>query len=372
MCRDELEARMRAVSEQFDKSVERKAKKPEFINFNKPGNYVIRVLPSRNYPADVQWFRKLDRHFIKPESNSDMLFARGYQPHDTLYPLYKAIKAATDGVQKDVAIGKFGKGSAKSSAKYLINVVTPDKQDIVQTAEVPQRFIKFLRTFQDMVNMLFCDPQHGNLLAFEAVPAANGFGNEYRIIYQLPMPTNFSGEQVPDLDELLKAAIGDIKPMAAFTGNLVAPLAATGPAPGGFQAPAPASIAPAGFGAAAPVPPAASATNAFGVSAPSNDAPFAGPFVQAPTAAAFGGFAATTQAAAAQQAAAPATASDSFAPSGPVAPPAANPATTGSAGSASVRGISDAEAEALKARLLAMIARDKARKKAGALKPVRR
>ena len=122
----------------------------------------------------------------------------------------------------------------------------------MQTAEVPQRFIKFLRTFQDMVNMLFCDPQHGNLLAFEALPAANGFGNEYKIIYQLPMPTNFSGEQVPDLDELLKAAIGDIKPMAAFTGNLAAPLAATGPAPGGFQAPAPASIAPAGFGAAAP------------------------------------------------------------------------------------------------------------------------
>src|SRR4051794_11666976 len=90
-----LEARMRAVSEQFDKSVERKAKGPEFINFKKPGKYVVRVLPSRNYPVDVRWFRKLGRHFI-------------------------------------------------------INVVTPDRRDVVQTAKVPQRFIKFLRVFQDI------------------------------------------------------------------------------------------------------------------------------------------------------------------------------------------------------------------------------
>jgi hypothetical protein len=181
--RAQLEARMRAQSEAFDKSTAPRAKGPEFINFNKPGNYVIRVLPSRKYPADVQWFRKLGRHFI-------------------------------------------------------INVVTSDKQNVVQTAKVPQRFIKFLRTFQDMVNMLFCDPKHGNLIAFEAFPAANGFGNEYKMLKQHPMPEDFTGEQIPDLDELLKAAIDDIKSVSAFTGNLAAPLTATGPAPGtGFQVP---------------------------------------------------------------------------------------------------------------------------------------
>jgi hypothetical protein len=243
-----LEARMRAVSEQFDKSVERKAKGPEFIDFTKPGKYVVRVLPSRNYPADVRWFRKLGRHFI-------------------------------------------------------INVVTPDKQGIVQTAKVPQRFIKFLRTFQDMVNQLFCDPQHGNLIAFEAFPNANGFGNEYKILKQQPMPTNFSGKQIPDLDKL-KAAIDDIKPVSAFTGNLLSPLAVTGPAPGtGFQA--------AGGFCAPAADPSTTATKASGVNA---------------------------QFAAAHAGAAPAA---------PPAPAAATPVSVG---------ISDAEAERLKAQLLAMVA----------------
>jgi hypothetical protein len=163
--RANLEARMRAQSEAFDKSTAPRAKGPEFINFNKPGNYVIRVLPSRNYPADVQWFRKLDRHFI-------------------------------------------------------INVVTSDKQNVVQTAKVPQRFIKFLHTFQDMVNMLFCDPTHGNLITFKAFPATKGFGNEYKMLEQHPMPEDFTGGQIPDLDELLKAAT------SALVSNLTAPLAA--------------------------------------------------------------------------------------------------------------------------------------------------
>jgi hypothetical protein len=108
---------------------------------------------------------------------------------------------------------------------FIINVVTSDKQNVVQTAKVPQRFIKFLRTFQDMVNMLFCDPKHGNLIAFEAFPAANGFGNEYKMLKQHPMPEDFTGEQIPDLDELLKAAT------SALVGNLAAPLAAAAPAP---------------------------------------------------------------------------------------------------------------------------------------------
>ena len=141
----DLEARMRAISEAFDKSTERKVKGPEFINFTKPDQYVIRVLPSRNYPNDLMWFRKIGRHFIKPEGTSGMLFACDYHTEGTPCPICKAVKTATggpDGALKDVAIGKFGKGSAKSSAKYLINVVTSDRPDIVQTAEVPQSFIK--------------------------------------------------------------------------------------------------------------------------------------------------------------------------------------------------------------------------------------
>ena len=178
----DIKARMRAVSEQFDKSIERKAKGPEFINFNKPGKYVVRALPSRNYPDDVRWFRKLDRHFI-------------------------------------------------------INVVTPDKQNVVQTAKVPQTFIKFLRTFQDMVNQLFCDPTHGNLIAFEAFRPPTASATSTRSCSQHPMPTGFSGEQIPDLDELLKAAIDDMQAgVSAFTGNLAAPLAATGQASCGFTA----------------------------------------------------------------------------------------------------------------------------------------
>jgi hypothetical protein len=141
--------------------------------------------------------------------------------------------------------------------------VTPDRQDVVQTAEVPQTFIKFLRTFQDMVNILFCDPTHGNLIAFEAFPAANGFGNDYKILKQQPMPTSFTGEQIPDLDEVLKVAIKKVKPMSAFTGNPVAPLTATGAAPVDFatpncsKAPPPSAIStksnPVGFKAPASV-----------------------------------------------------------------------------------------------------------------------
>jgi hypothetical protein len=240
----DLEARMRAVSKQFDKSVERKAKGPEFINFTKPGKYIVRVLPSRNYPVDVRWFRKLGRHFI-------------------------------------------------------INVVTPDKQGVVRTAKVPQRFIKFLRTFQDMVNQLFCDPTHGNLIAFEAFPAANGFGNDYKIIKQQPMPTTWAGDQIPDLDELLKAAIDDIKPVSAFSGNLVAPLAGATPATNAFSVRA--------YPAKAPDP----STKASGV----ND-PFA-----------------------------------AFANWVPTPPPAAHAA----AASTPASGISDADAKALEAKLLAMV-----------------
>ncbi len=253
----DIKARMRIISEEFDKSIERKAKGPEFVSFSKPGKYIVRVLPSRNYPVDVQWFRKLDRYFI-------------------------------------------------------INVVTPDKQNVVQTAKVPQAFIKFLRTFQDMVNQLFCDPQHGNLIAFEAVPAANGFGNEYKILRQQPTPTGFSGEQIPDLDELQKSAIDDMnmKPTSAFTVNLAALFAAPAPPPTADP-----------FAAFALALPAAAAPAA-------NDAPSAGPFVQAP---------------------APA----------PVATPT------------SICGISDAEAAALKAKLLAMTAGDKTRDKTQALRPVR-
>jgi hypothetical protein len=252
-----LKLRMRAVSIQFDNSVERKVKKPEFINFTKPGKYVVRVLPSRNYPIDVRWFRKLGRHFI-------------------------------------------------------INVVTPDKQDIVQTAKVPQRFIKFLRTFQDMVNQLFCDPQHGNLIAFEAFPNANGFGNDYKILKQQPMPTNFTAEQIPDLDELLKLAIDDIKPVCILSGSLAAPLAGVTPA-----------------------------INASGVNA---------------------------QFAAAHAAAAPAAAPSanpvSAQAAAPAAPPAAPAATP-------VGGISDADAAALQAKLLAMVGQGSARAKARTLRPVR-
>jgi hypothetical protein len=200
MCFDEREAHMEAVAEQFDKSVERKATRPEFINFNKHGLYVIRVLPSRNYLADFQWFRKL------------------------------------------------GKGSPRPRSRYIINVVMPNKRDIVQTAEVPQTFIKFLRTFQNMVNMLFCDPEYGSLIVFEVVPAANGFGNEYKMLKHQPMPVNFSREQTPDLDELLKAATGGIKPMSAFSGNLASPIAAINPAPTGLSGPAAPPAAPADFG----------------------------------------------------------------------------------------------------------------------------
>jgi hypothetical protein len=347
---------MRAVSEQFDKSVERKAKGPKFIDFKKPGKYVVRVLPSRNYPNDLQWFRKLDRHFSKPEGTSDMLFNSGDHTCDAPCPIYKAIKAVVDSILNDIAARKFGKGMAKSSAKYLINVVTPDKPDVVQTAEVPQKFIKFLRTFQETVNMLFCDPTHGNLIAFEAFPAANGFGNEYKILKQQPMPTNFSGKQIPDLDKLLKAAIDDIRPVSAFTGNLLAPLAATSPAPGtGFQAPG-------GFTAPAPTPaaPAADAFAGFAAATPATS-----------------GAAASAMAATAQAAASPpadpstkaAGLSDPFAtfasnvPAPPVidgtfaaihaaAAPAAPPAFVVAS---PVSGISDADAARLKAQLLAMI-----------------
>jgi len=278
MCLDELEARMRAVSEQFDKSIKRKAKGPEFINFTKPGEYTIRVLPSRNYPTDVQWFRKLDCHFIKPA---------------------KTGTDGPDGVLEDVAAGKIGKGSAKSNTKYLINVITLDKSRIVQTAKVPQRFIKFLRTFQDMVNMLFCDPTHGNLITFEVFRAANGFGNDYKIIRHHPWSTNFSRKRIPDLDVLLKAAIDHIKPISAFTGNLAAPLAGVTPATNAFDVsaqPVANVSAPGGFGAAAPAP------------------------VAAPT---------------------------------------------------PIRGISDADAERLKAQLLAMVGQGSARAKARTLRPVR-
>jgi hypothetical protein len=48
--RAQLEARMRAQSEAFDKSTAPRAKGPEFINFNKPGNYVIRFPPRRCQP----------------------------------------------------------------------------------------------------------------------------------------------------------------------------------------------------------------------------------------------------------------------------------------------------------------------------------
>jgi hypothetical protein len=271
-----LEARMRAVSEQFDKSVERKAKGPKFIDFKKPGKYVVRVLPSCNYPIDVRWFRK-------------------------------------------------------SGAKYLINVVTPDRQDIVQTAEVPQTFIKFLRVFQDMVNQLFCDPQHGNLIAFEAFPNANGFGNDYKIIKQQPMPTNFTAEQIPDLDEL-KAAIDDIKPVWVSSGSLAAPLAGVTPAinTSGFSDP---------FAAFAASP----AINTTPV------APVAGPAIDGSAINASG---VNAQFAAAHAAAAPAA---------PPAPAAASP----------VSGISDTDAARLKAQLLAMVGQGSAKAKARALRPVR-
>jgi hypothetical protein len=310
----DLEARMRIISEQFDKSVD-KSKKLEFITFNKPGRYVIRVLPSRNYPADVQWFRKLSRDSIKFEDTSGILFGCGYHNHDTPCPIYKAVKAAMDNILKEVAAGKFGKGSAKSSAKYIINVVTPDKQDIVQTAEVPQSFIKFLRTFQSMVNMLFCDPTHGNLIAFEVTPAANGFGNDYKMLKQQPMPSTFSGEQIPDLDELLKAAFGV---------NLAAPPAAMGPALG----------ADFSIQAAPPAAPAAA------------DDPFTA-------------YVASIPAILAAQASA-----SGEAVSRSAATPAASPA----------RRISDADAADLQAKLLEMETREKVKekvKKAGTLKPVR-
>lgn len=334
----DLEARMRIISEQFDKSVG-KSKGPEFINFNKPGKYVIRVLPSRNYPADVQWFRKLSRDSIKFEDTSGILFGCGCHNHDTPCLIYKAVKAAMDNILKEVAAGKFDKGSAKSSAKYIINVVTLDKQDIIQTAEVPQSFIKFLRTFQDMANMLFCDPQHGNLLAFEVTPAANGFGNEYKMLKQQLMPSTFSGEQIPDLDELLKAAIG---------GNLAAPLAAMGPATG------------ANFSIEAAPPAATSSIGGFAAAPTAVMDYFAG-FAAAPAAVAdpFAGFIASNPAILAAQASASGEAVNRSA-----ATPAASPA----------RRISDADAADLQAKLLEMETREKVKekvKKAGALKPVR-
>jgi hypothetical protein len=111
-----------------------------------------------------------------------------------------------------------------------------------------------------MVNQLFCDPQHGNLIAFEAFPNANGFGNDYKIIKQQPMPTNFTAEQIPDLDELLKAVIDDIKPVWVFSGNLAASLAGATPATNAFNIsarPVANVSAPGGSGAAAPAPVAA-------------------------------------------------------------------------------------------------------------------
>jgi hypothetical protein len=180
-----------------------------------------------------------------------------------------------------------------------------------------------------MVNMLFCDPTHGNLIAFEVTPAANGFGNDYKMLKQQPMPSTFSGEQIPDLDELLKAAIGV---------NLAAPPAAMGPALG----------ADFSIQAAPPAAPAAVAD------------PFAG-FAAAPAAVdgPFTAYVASIPAILAAQASA-----SGEAVSRSAATPAASPA----------RRISDADAADLQAKLLEMETREKVKekvKKAGTLKPVR-
>lgn len=365
-----LEARIRQMAQGFDESAAPKAKRREFISFSKPGRYVARVLPSRNYPADVQFYRQFGKHFLKPPGSNGIMLPCSYHWHGKgeSCPVCKAIFEGQDSADADLKAIATGKG-AKSSAKYLINVVMPDKPTEVQIAEVPKSFIKFLRTFQDMVNLMFFDPQAGNVLVFDATPAANGFGCDYKIVQHKPMPVSFTGEQIPDLDEVLKELIeSNYKPLSSFTGNLKAPLGApaAAAAPAGFQGTLDSNPNP--FAAAAPTPaPAADPFGAF-AAAPAPAAPATAPVAPAPAPAADPFAAFTAGAPASAPAAAPADPFAAFATGGMSAPPAA-PAQPSAPTSAvapqplsspgviegTAVAVSDAEADELQKKLMSLV-----------------
>lgn len=226
---DDLNARLLAQMDEFEKS--QQTKFTEFFRFKAPSdNTIVRFLPSKGWPNDITWFRQFGRHGIKSATGGKaVMFGCVSHAFGQSCPVCDAQRTHKDSA--DAILAKIADG-AYASKRYMVNGQIFDMATRAFGPVIPFELTKGqfdeLKPVMRMVNPRFFDPEVGHILHLKVTPRVQGSGFDIKVMRaEGPHNSGITPDQLYDLDALVKKEYyeGGMKPVSAFTGNFMAPIA---------------------------------------------------------------------------------------------------------------------------------------------------
>lgn len=200
----------------------------EFFRIKAPGPYVIRFLPSINWPSDLHWYRQFGRHGIKPSAagRKTTMFGCVSHAYDKPCPVCDAQRVAKD--SPDPQTAKIAE-EAYASRRFMLSGMIYDQRTGQFGPVVPIEFTKgqfdTLKPVMRMVNPRFMDPKVGHILHFNATPRTQGAGFDIAVTKaEGPHDVGAAANDLIDLDALLTSEYANMKPITSFTGNFINPI----------------------------------------------------------------------------------------------------------------------------------------------------